>query len=82
MIRKLLILSLLLSLCATPVLAASSATKVYKISVTLPAFVDMSEKSASEEITPTPALSRGETTEKIVLASGRQRILLKTTVVK
>ncbi|MCK5014951.1 MAG: hypothetical protein KAS66_14155 [Candidatus Omnitrophica bacterium] len=82
MTRNILVSALLLTVCATPALAARSVTKAYKISVSLPAAVEMPDKSAAEKNHAAPKIRVGQTTEKMVIASQNQKILLRTTVVR
>ena len=82
MTRNIIISSLLLTVCATPISAAKSMTKSYKISVRLPTAVEMPDRNSAEKIHIAPKIKLGQTTEKIVIAGRNKKILLQTTVVK
>ena len=82
MIRKFLIATAILTFVLTPALAAQSMTKVYKISVTLPASIELSANNISEKTPTAPEIGSGQTTEKMVITANNQKILLRTTVAK
>ena len=82
MIKKLFLLTLFASLCVTPALAARTMEKSYKITVTMPASVEMAGHKTDEEVRAAPKAGWWQTTEKMVTAGRGQMVLLRTTVVQ
>ena len=85
MAKKLLIAVLLLTLCATPALAAKGMTKAFKISVHMPSAIEMPNPNISSDDSLDASFlefSHWQTTETIILAADNQKILLRTTVIR
>ena len=80
MIKKFIILTALLTFVLTPVWAARSMTKDYKISVWLPATISLSDQNMSEESERNAQVMPRRTTEKMVIADNNEIVLLRTTV--
>jgi len=85
MIRKIVILLMIVALSGLnvfPALAAISATKSYKMFVTLPAAVDIPVQDPIDEAAIKSKKRPRQTTEETVIVRNQKKFLLRTTVVR
>ncbi|MCK5083864.1 MAG: hypothetical protein KAR31_13225 [Candidatus Omnitrophica bacterium] len=85
MTRKIITLSIImaiLSLSATCALASGSFTKSFKLSVILPASVNMAPRTTDDATRSVSRTDPREVTEKIIVTANNQTVLLRTTVAK
>ena len=81
-IITLLIVASILGLNATCAFAGKNLSRSFKLSVNLPASVNMAPANTADETTFASKTGLREVTEKTVIVAGNQKILLRTTVIK
>ena len=81
-IITLAVMTAILGLNATSAFASRNLSKSFKLSVTLPASVQMAPENTVDETKFISKTGPLQVTEKTVITADNQKILLRTTVVK
>ena len=81
-IITLIIITAILGLSTTSAFASRSLSKSFKLSVTLPASVQMAPENTVDVTKFISKTDPQQVTEKTVITADHQKILLQTTVVK